>query len=173
VKFVFYTCTQHCSNLVLVLVSISWYTSFTKKQRGICWHTKMVRLCEVNIRIANLVLTLDNLQFCLGYTFYRTRGSSLIFWMWFCGKGVRNTWRNTNIRLSHEFKLPRWNLCKDDEDGHLHHIIIVKSGWSPIDPISYWRCDRFSDAYRSDLSPPPVVLVKPKWSKCKLYFTIV
>ena len=131
-KLICYTYAQHYSCAVLGLVNISWYASFTKKQGGICSHPKVARfkICETKVRITNLVLALDIMQVWLGYVFYRTGGSSWVFWMWFHWKGQRSIWSNVNMRSSHEFKSPRWNLCQDDQERHVDQIIMVKNGWS-------------------------------------------
>jgi hypothetical protein len=100
VKLVCYTCAQHLSCAVLGLVSISWYASFTKKQGAYVriqkWHGS--RYVKLKARSVNLVLILDILLVWLGYTFYRTGGSSWIFWMWFYWKGRRHSW--SNVKLS-------------------------------------------------------------------------
>ena len=35
------TSAPHCFSAILAWRSVSWYASFTKKQGGICWHTKL------------------------------------------------------------------------------------------------------------------------------------
>jgi hypothetical protein len=96
VILVCYTCVQHRSCAVLGLVSISWYASFTKKQRASVrtrkWHDS--RYVRLKASSGNLVLILDILLVWLGDAFYRTGGSSWIFWMWFHWKGCTHTWSN-------------------------------------------------------------------------------
>jgi hypothetical protein len=88
-KLVCYTCFEYCSYAVLGLVSISWYASFTNKQgayvRTQKWHDS--RYVRLKTRSANLVLILYILLVWLGYAFYRTRGSSWEFWIWFHKEG--------------------------------------------------------------------------------------
>jgi hypothetical protein len=85
VKLVCYTRSQYCSCAILGLVSIFWYTSFTKKQGTYVatqkWHDS--RYVRLKTRSANLVLILYILLVWLGYAFYTTRGSSWEFWIWF------------------------------------------------------------------------------------------
>jgi hypothetical protein len=53
-------------------------------------------------------------------------------------KRARQHLEKPDMRSSHEFKPPRWNLCQDDQESYVDQIIMVKSGWSGLYKKANW-----------------------------------
>ena len=111
--------------MILAKRDVSWYARFTKKQWGICWHSKLAwpEVGKINAKIANSILTLIILQVgiydhCAGYV-----DRFGIFWIWF------HQWDKDGHKKASRwgqimgFNAPRRSPRRDDQNGHMDRLI--------------------------------------------------
>ena len=132
--------------MILDKRDVSWYANFTKKQGGICWHSKLAwpKVGKINAKIANSILTLIILQVgiydhCAGY-----RDRFGIFWIWF------HQWDKDGHKKASRwgqimgFNAPKWRPRRDDRNGHMDRLIrspsvgVMAPGSSPIWAKPVW-----------------------------------
>ena len=119
---------RHCPWAIPAIGNVSWYASFSKKQGGICWHSKLAwpKASKIKAKITNSILIPIIVQVWHVWPLCRIWRSFWDILDMISSMRQRSIQNSIKMRSNHEFECTKMKPSSRRSKGYMDRLI-----WSP------------------------------------------